>query len=117
VGNIVVHLATAMICFAGHCYPALVGKTTPIGDYPVVWQKTDLPGYGGDVLAFAKDEHGEYAIHRVWTLNPKQKRSERLQSDNILDRQQITNGCINVMPDVYSDLIKCCNKGVVTIEP
>lgn len=101
---ITVSLSTAMLCFASHCYPALVGKATPIGTFPIVLRVTDDAGYGGDVLKFKETDDTVYAVHRVWTLNPKEHRIDRLKS-NANNRKNITNGCINVMPEVY-DIIK-----------
>ncbi|WP_231752925.1 hypothetical protein, partial [Burkholderia sp. TSV86] len=72
---ITVHLAAALICFSGRCHPALVGADTPRGTYPIVHAATREPGYGGDVLAFARDAHGVYAIHRVWTRIPSERRA------------------------------------------
>lgn len=101
---VTVYLSAAMICFAGQCSNALVGVKTPQGNFPLVQVKTDQPGYGGDVLAFAQDRSGLYAIHRVWLLSPAQRRAQRLQSSRASDRVGITGGCINVAPEVYERL-------------
>ena len=69
---------------------------------------TKDPGYGGDVLQFDEDAKQVYAIHRVWTLKPEQKRLERLASPDPKQRNSITNGCINVSPEVYQQLLDCC---------
>lgn len=114
-GNIIVHVASALICFSGNCHPALVGSATPEGQYPIVHVRTDLAGYGGDVLAFAQDAAGVYAIHRVWTLIPRQRRIALLSGKNAQARMHVTEGCINVMPDVYQALVDCCSRGRVTI--
>jgi len=66
------------------------------------------PGYGGDVVKFAENDTLVFAIHRVWTLSPKQRRLERLASPNPADRVGITNGCVNVAPEVYDRLVSCC---------
>lgn len=105
---VLVKLAAALICFAGHCYPALVGVKTPVGIFPIVPMHTNLRGYGGDVLVFARDKAGYYAIHRVWLLNPNQHREDRLESGNPKDRL-ITNGCVNISPIVYVKLKDCCS--------
>jgi len=114
--TVVVHLAAAVICWANHCYPALVGPRTPVGTFVLQHSRILAPGYGGDVLAFARDESGVYAVHRVWLLKPKQHRLERLHSDSVEDRKSITDGCINVDPEVYEQLLSCCSRSKIVIE-
>lgn len=115
-GDIVVHLATAMICFLGQCHPAILGRATPLGTYPLSWHKTDQAGYGGDILVYHNDASGLLAIHRVWLLRPQQQRLERLEYGSAAQRRWVSDGCINVMPDVYDQLVACCYRGRVTIE-
>lgn len=76
---------------------------------------TKQPGYGGDVIQFYETDDAVYAIHRVWTLNPTQKRLERLKSSDPKERV-ITAGCINVEVDVYEKLKDCCTNKVLTIK-
>lgn len=113
---VVVHLASATICFLGQCHPALIGNATPSGTFPIVHARVGEPGYGGDVLAFARDGQGVYAIHRVWTLVPAQRRVQRLTAGGAAARRGITGGCVNVMPDVYDALVACCSRARVTID-
>lgn len=112
--TVIVDLTLATICFLGNCYPALVGKDTPTGEFTLQQRLVVTPGYGGDVLQYKEDTY-VYAIHRVWTLNPNQRRVERLHSTNPKDRQTITNGCINVLPDVYDKLVECCSNSKLEI--
>lgn len=112
---VLIKLAAALICFQGQCYPALVGNDTPIGEFPIVLTSTPYPGYGGDMLAFAQDSTGYYAIHRLYRLNPKQHRLQRIQSTNAKDRL-ITDGCVNIMPEVYERLKDCCSNEKLVIE-
>ena len=105
---IIVNLALATICFAGQCYPALVGPTTPKGEFTLTKRIVSDPGYGGDILKFSETQDSVFAIHRVWTLVPSQRRLERLTQGTVGQRQSITNGCINVMPEVYDKLMNCC---------
>jgi hypothetical protein len=103
---ITVSVKLALICFLQQCYPALVGGNTPKGDFTIRQRFVQTPGYGGDVLEFYEDDKYVYAIHRVWLLKPKERRAERLKSPAAKDRQSITNGCINVSPEVYDKLVK-----------
>lgn len=109
---IIVDVSMAVICFlqAGQqvCHNALVGPSTPKGTFSIVQRLTSDPGYGGDVLQFHEDSKSVFAIHRVWTLKPEQRRLERLKSSDPKQRQSITNGCINVAPEVYQRLVECC---------
>jgi hypothetical protein len=109
---IVVDIALAMICFLQGaeqvCHNALVGPATPTGEFRLVQRLTNSPGYGGDVLQFKEEENHVYAIHRVWTLSPKERRLQRLASPDARQRRSITNGCINVAPEVYEKLVSCC---------
>lgn len=114
---VVVKLALAVICFSGECHPALVGKETPTGSYGLQQRYVASPGYGGDVLAFRETEDAIFAVHRVWTLRPEQRRLERLASPDPAQRQTVTDGCINVAPEVYAKLVECCAGGQLEIEP
>jgi len=115
--TVIVHLMAATICWANQCHPALIGPKTPQGTFILQHRRTSDPGYGGDVLAFAKDDTGVYAVHRVWTLKPKQRRLERLRDGDASSRKDVTDGCINVMPSVYDELVSCCSKSTIIIEP
>jgi hypothetical protein len=113
---IVVSLAAASICFAGACYPALVGERTPAGVFPLSHQRTDEPGYGGDLLVFHENRRYLWAIHRVYTRDPEQRRVARLRSGRAELRRSVTHGCINVMPEVYRKLVDCCSDDILVIE-
>jgi len=112
---IVVSLAAASICFAGGCYPALVGSNTPSGTFTLSREHVVAPGYGGDLLVYREDAKYLWAIHRVYTLNPDEHRLARLRSNHVELRRTITKGCINVMPEVYERLVDCCSKDVLVI--
>lgn len=114
---VTVSISLALICFLGECHNALVGTDTPIGQYQLTQRLTQQPGYGGDVLQFKETSNAWYAVHRVWTLNPKQRREERLKSDNSKDRTTITKGCVNVDPVVYERLVACCSNSTIVITP
>jgi hypothetical protein len=119
--SVIVSIALATICFTyqgtEECHPVLLGKSipTPKGEYILRKRITADPGYGGDVLQFHETNDEVYAIHRVWLLNPKQKRLERLKSNNIQDRY-ISSGCINVDPTVYDRLMDCCSNTQLIIK-
>lgn len=110
---VVVDILLATICFtytpggAEECHPVLVGGDTPRGQFTLNQRMTETPGYGGDVIQFRDDPNGVYAIHRVYLLNPKEKRAERLRSFDPKVRR-ITRGCVNVDPTVYNRLLECC---------
>lgn len=114
-----VYLSLAKICFTvtnlTQCHPALVGPQTPVGEYQIIPRRVSSEGYGGDVLQFHEDDRFVYAIHRVWVLNPRERRQERLQSPKVEDRRSITNGCVNVSPEVYRTLVDCCSRDKISI--
>lgn len=112
---VLVDLATASICFLSQCYPALIGPDTPTGEFRLEQVRTQEAGYGGDVILFKETQNSIFAIHRVWLLNPKQNRLQRLTSGNISERLVTTLGCINVMPDVYDKLVDCCNNQLLKV--
>ena len=101
-GHAVVNLDRAEICMGSDCRPVLIGKETPRGEYHLHLAKTDEAGYGGDVLVFKQDDTGTYAVHRIWTQKPSEKRLERIQQD--VERRIVTNGCINVDDETYDQL-------------
>ena len=106
----VVSLSTAMICFAGHCHHALVGKETPTGEFPLVERFVRAPGYGASVLQFKETKDSIYAVHRVWLLKPAQHRAERLAGVDASARRDITGGCINVEASVYEELVAAATR-------
>ena len=117
--SVLVNLALATICFTSNgvekCANVLIGKTTPRGEFVLQQRLTDDPGYGGDVLQFDEDEKSVLAVHRVWLLNPKQNRLQRLSSPDPKDRV-ITNGCINVDPIIYQEIVDCCSNLSLTVK-
>lgn len=114
--TVTVFLAKALICFGGLCHHALVGTDTPLGTYQFQHVLTKAAGYGGDVLVFKGNRRYIWAVHRVYLLNKKQHRAERLASDDPLVRR-ITMGCINTSPAVYEELVKCCSRSKLVIKP
>lgn len=114
---VIVNLTMALICFGVpvKCEPILYGKETPVGVYNMVNRNVLHPGYGGDVLQYFEDEKQVYAIHRIWLLNPKQHRLERLANPDP-KQHMITDGCINVMPEVYEELKNCCSNETLVIQ-
>jgi hypothetical protein len=113
---VVVDLTLAAICFLGQCHPALVGDDTPIGEFTLELQTTSWPGYGGDLLVFHEDRHSVWAIHRVIPGQPGQRRTERLRSGRPELRRGITHGCINVTPQVYRALVRCCEGDTLVVK-
>ena len=106
---VLINLSLAVICFGSNmeCHPILYGEHTPKGEFTMVVRVTPQVGYGGDVIQFHADDKQIYAIHRLWTRSPQQKREERISSPDI-SRRKISAGCINVMPEVYEQLKACC---------
>ena len=113
--TVVVSLGLATICFLNHCYPALVGNSTPQGEYRLSQRIVLAPGYGGDVLTFKEGEHDLFAIHRVWTGKASEHRVERLASLNVFRRKGVTDGCINVSVATYERLVECCSTATLVI--
>ncbi len=113
---VTVLLAKALICFSGTCYPALIGQNTLPGEYQLHQRYVLSEGYGGDVLQYRETNDVVYAIHRVWTLKPEQKRRERLESNSVSMRKNVTNGCINVSEEVYMKLLDCCSNETLVIK-
>jgi hypothetical protein len=113
--QVVVELGTALICFLGQCYPALVGSTTPTGEFQLEHYTTETPGYGGDILVFKEEADSVIAIHRVLNV-PGQQRRQRLESSRASHRTHVTMGCVNVAPEVFEKLIDCCSSSTLTIK-
>lgn len=113
--SVTIDLATATICFLGNCYPALIGHNTPTGTYTLVHYSVKVPAFGDDILAFHEDRDGIFAIHRVIDV-PGQNRQERLKSENPENRKGITQGCVNIDPNVYLKLVDCCSNSQVEIK-
>lgn len=116
--TITVSIARAELCVKNQCYPALVGKRTPRGSFSVFHARIEAPGYGGDVLAFTPSNYVQnsyVSIHRVWTRIPGERRIDRLYGP-VEGRVNITNGCINVMPDVYNMLVDCCSNAKLVVD-
>lgn len=112
---VLVNLKLATICFLQVCYPALLGGSTPIGEFELSQRMVLTSGYGGDILQFKEDDKGIFAVHRVWVGNPKEQRLKRLNSPYPEDRKMITNGCINVSNEVYEKLLACCSNSKIKV--
>lgn len=106
---VVVSLSKAVICFSALCHPALVGLSTPIGEFPLQHVATSEPGYHGDVIVYKETKEYAWAIHRLWLLDPAQKRAQRIESPNPKERV-ITMGCINLKDKTYSELVRWLNQ-------
>ena len=120
--TVFVSIALASICFTYNgtqeCHSALLGKpnsVTPVGEFTI--DKINVPqkGYGGNVLRFYENDEAIWAIHRVYLGNPAEKRLDRLKGKNLKDKF-ITNGCINVLPEVYDKLVACCENSALVIK-
>lgn len=114
---VTIKLAAALLCFSDQCYPALVGKATPVGQFTLSRRMVRAKGYGGDVLMFSEDAKGIYAIHRTWTGKPSERRAQRLASGRTSDRRAVTNGCVNIDPKIYDRLVDCCSNAKLVITP
>lgn len=123
--TILVDIALATLCILGpgdsidspppeSCHPVLIGGDTPRGEFKLQQRYVTAKGYGGDVLQFKEEELELYAIHRVWTLRPWEKRAQRLKMKNPKMRQ-VTKGCINVEPALYEKLVGCCSTDTLII--
>lgn len=68
------------------------------------------------MLAFTETHDTLFAIHRVWTGSPAQRRQWRLDHGSAQQRH-ISSGCVNVARDVYDYLLASCGMGcLVTIK-
>jgi hypothetical protein len=113
--QVIVDLSAAVICFLSACYPTLVGKNTPVGEFSLVEYSTTENGYGGNLLVF-KEVGGEfYAVHRVLDI-PGQQRLARIKSPKSDHRINVTDGCINVENDVFDKLVDCCRDWKIVIK-
>jgi hypothetical protein len=114
--EVVVNLTMATMCFLGQCHPVLVGSETPTGVFSFQHARIRAPGYGGDVLVYDIHKDGvPLSVHRVYLGNPRERRAERLRHPNPAARIAVTNGCINVAPEVYDALVDCCRTGTLRI--
>ena len=108
--TVLVDIAAAVICFGGICHPALIGTTTPRGEYTLELVQTKQPNYGGTILKFKETKSYIFAVHRTW---PGREAKYILASDQ---RRRITKGCINVEPAIYRALVECCSGASITIQ-
>jgi hypothetical protein len=96
---ITVHLTAAVICFATSCHPVIVGRTTEPGRYGIDQKIALDPRYGGLVLEFDHDGYSWTAIHRTWPGR------EHLYAKPAQYRRTVTDGCVNVQPEVFDQLV------------
>lgn len=99
--EVVVYLAQALICFAGQCYPALVGTETPQGVFPLVaYEFVEGPIPRG--LGFAQDELGRvYAVHTP--AHGNKRRTALLASGGAI---AVTQGCVNIAEATFKQLVE-----------
>lgn len=100
---VTVDVLAAVICFMGSCYPALVGKETPRGEFRLVEiSMVGLPAaLGKTVLSFKETKTDIFAVHKTWP--GREQRYSHPPSKRLM-----TLGCINVEPHVYEKLENCC---------
>ena len=113
--TVLVDLTLSVICFADVCRPILWGNDTPVGVFTLDLRDTEQAGYGGDIIQFKETETEVFAIHRVWTLNKAQRRVHRLKTETT-DDNNITNGCINILPEDYDELKGCCLGSTLVVQ-
>lgn len=113
---VTVFLAKALICFSSVCHPVLIGDGTKPGEYQLIPREVLAEGYGGNVLQYDENDQMVFAIHRVWTGIPSERRRERLGSSSVAMRQGVTKGCINVSEEVYESLLDCCSNSTLVIK-
>lgn len=82
---------------------------TPSGEFRT--RKVYSTQLGESITTFIEGETSILAIHPVWLKSPKQRRLERLASDDAADNR-ITNGCINVPKKFYYDIMNKLDDGV-----
>lgn len=104
-----VFLSKALICFLGQCYPALVGKDTPTGEFQVEHVYVSDVRFGGDAILFKEGPDGAFAIHIPTTT----RRDALLDAE---DREPVTLGCINVKREVINRLLECCLDHPMVVE-
>ncbi len=96
--SVIVDLSLAVICFAGSCHNAVLGKTTEPGMYPLNQRIVVDPIYKGDVLQFAETDTHWFGIHRV--VNGRD-----VNGWSAKQRRFVSAGCINVSDEVYDELV------------
>lgn len=97
--TVVLYLSTMLLCLGVECWPALAGEDTVPGQYDIQLLSVDEPEYGGDVLVYRETSIAIFAIHRTY---PGREKMYKLSAEK---RRYITNGCINVEPQVYERLV------------
>lgn len=114
--GVTIYLAKALLCFAQTCHPVLLGEDTKPGVYDmrVLWVAS--PGYGPNVLEFDRAKDGSwFAIHQTYT--GKGVKREHLYAQPAAKRRFVTNGCPNVQPEVYQQLLNEHRMDKLTIVP
>jgi hypothetical protein len=97
---LILYLSTMLLCLGIECWPALAGVDTLPGTYPLTLMPVEEPEYRGDVLAYRETDTIIYSIHRTY---PGREKMYTLPDEK---RRRITNGCINIEPNVYDRLVK-----------
>lgn len=88
---------------------------TPAGTYQI--KRVFSWRLNQEILAFVQGADKILAIHAVWMGNPKQHRVQRLLSPTP-DDNRITNGCINVDPTFFLDVLsKVPDGATLTVLP
>ncbi len=104
-----VFITTALVCFLGECFPALVGADTPRGEFILQLQARHERMFGGDIIVFKEDRTSVWAIHRAHN-------DHRRKMLGGAQRTGVTGGCVNVSADVYTRLRDCCSTWKVVIQ-
>ena len=103
-------LGKALLCIAHvGCYPVLVGNTTPVGEYTMEHVIVVNGGISENVLKITESGVNRIvAIHRP----PNATRVKLLEQQST---DKITNGCINVTPELFDYLVENYNNQTIKI--
>ena len=94
-----------------------VGEIVALAGQLVSLDSQNVPPGGGEgrcqesVLEFLRAGEYAFSVHRTWPGRA------RLYSNASVYRRAVTNGCVNVQPEVYDRLLACCAGQVIRIEP
>lgn len=119
-----IHIVDAtgkVLATASALYGEKLGDGYSLGETPAgvftLRHEAAPAAYGGDLEQFGTAPNGDiYAIHRVLTNNPRQRRLQRLESPNAA-AHRISLGCINIPSALYDKYLSKGFNGKLYIIP
>lgn len=110
---LIVSLALATACIGDTCFPVIVGRNTPVGQFSTYYAKTNQYGYSGEVLVFKETNTKIFAIHKPYSSPSRPNYRTNILLNGSVSERKISNGCINIPTDIFDKNKQTINQVII----